>query len=242
MTATIHALPPSHPCMTVQKAFELKGVPFERVEMDMSNHGPGMEEIYGSGNATVPGVVFDDGEKVHGSTAILAALEARSPEPSLYPEPIAERVREAEAWGDGELQDLGRRLPWAALQFRPEQLAIILGGEPLDGPGTDYAMRYVRAAWKYHGITAERLATDLAGLSALLDQADEYCKDGIVGAAHATAADLQIGATLHVLDAVGDLRPLLDGRRCAEAARGLFGTRDRLIPAGAYPAGWVPAV
>ena len=46
-----------------------------------------------------------------------------------------------------------------------EQLRVpveVRGGEPLDGPGTDYAIRFVRAAWRYHGITAARLAEDLA--------------------------------------------------------------------------------
>ena len=28
---------------------------------------------------------------------------------------------------------------------------------PDAGPGTDYAMKFIRAAWKYHGVSAERL-------------------------------------------------------------------------------------
>jgi glutathione S-transferase len=241
MTATIHALPPSHPCLTVQKAFELKGVAFERVELDMTRHNEQMEELYGEGRKTVPGVTFDDGEQVHGSSAIMEALEAREAEPSLYPDGIADRVREAETWGDGELQDLGRRLPWAAFWFRPELLPITLGGEPLDGAGTDYAVRAIRGAWKYHGITFARLQEDLAALPALLDQADAYCAEGVMGGGHATAADLQIGASLHVLHVVEDLWPLLQGRRSSEVATAMFGEQTRTIPAGAYPRGWVPS-
>ena len=96
-----------------------------------------------------------------------------SPEPVLFP---SEEVREAERWGDEQLQDLGRRLPWGALHFRPELLAAIGGGEPLDGPGTDYAIRYIHSAWGYHRITAERLADDLAGLPEKLDHIQSLAK------------------------------------------------------------------
>ena len=101
------------------------------------------------------------------------------------------------------------------------------------------AIRFARGSWKYHGITAERLEQDLRGLPALLDHCDQLCRDGIMGAAHATAADLQIGATLRNFLAIGDLLPVMDGRRCAEVARSLFGEPAKVIPAGAYPAGWV---
>ncbi len=236
----LHALPPSHPCLTAEAALRLKGLPFERVDLAPGRHNDEMERLYGDGARTVPGLTFDDGEAVHGSTAILAALEDRVPEPALYPEPIAGAVREAELWGAGDLQDLGRRLPWAALHFRPEAMGTLGGAGPLDGPGTDFAIRYTRASWKYHGITAERLAADLAGLPALLDRADAYVADGVMGGAAPTAADLQIGATLRVLHVVGDLRPLLEGRPSTAVALRRFPDYPGAIPAGAYPAGWVP--
>ena len=152
--------------MTAEAAIRLKGLPYERVDLPMNGEHPErMQELYGEGHSTVPGLLVD-GEPVHGSRAILERLEKIEPEPVLYP---SEEVREAERWGDEELQDLGRRLPWGALHFRPELLAAIRGGEPLDGPGTDHAIRFIRGAWRYHGITAERLADDLAGLPAKLD-------------------------------------------------------------------------
>ena len=73
-----------------------------------------MRAIYGEERHTVPGMLVD-GEPVHGSRAILARLEELVPEPVLYP---SDAVREAERWGEQELQDLGRRLPWGALHFR----------------------------------------------------------------------------------------------------------------------------
>ncbi|KAB2859943.1 MAG: hypothetical protein F9K43_23705, partial [Bauldia sp.] len=141
---TLHGLPPSHPSLAAEVALRLKGLEFERVEMEMGRHNEQMEEIYGKGNRTVPGIVVD-GEPVHGSRPIFARLEELAPEPALYPEPIADAVRDADRWGDEELQDLGRRLPWGALHFRPEALGTYGGGEALDPAGTDFAIRLARA-------------------------------------------------------------------------------------------------
>lgn len=235
---TVHVLPPSHPCKTVLAALRLKGLDFEEVALPMDGSAPAtMTELYGEGRATVPGAIVG-GEPVHGSRAILARLDELVPDPPLYP---SDAVREAERWGDEELQDLGRRLPWGALAFRPEAMGTLGGAGPLDPAGTDFAMRFARAAWKYHGITCERLADDLAGLPAKLDHVDALIADGTLGGATANAADLQIGATIRVLDVVGDLAGLLDGRPCREHAHRHFGDYPGAIPAGAYPAGWVPS-
>jgi len=237
---TLHVLPPSHPCMTVEAALARKGLEYEKVALTPGPHAEEMERIYGQGRRTVPGLLVD-GEPVHGSRPILERLEALAPDPALYPAERAEAVREAEAWGEAALQDLGRRLPWAALYFRPEAMGTFGGGGPLDPAGTDFAMRYVRATWKYHGITAERLAEDLAGLPEKLDRVDALAGDGVIGGEAPTAADLQIGATLRVLLTVADLRPLLEGRAGERVARRWFPDYAGEVPAGAYPAGWVPA-
>ena len=235
---TLHVLPPSHPCMTAEKALHLKGLEFEKVSLVPGEHNAEIERLYGEGTRTVPGLLVDD-EPVHGSRAILERLEQLAPDPPLYPDPIADRVREAARWGDAELQDLGRRLPWGALHFRPEALGTFGGGEPLDPAGTDFAIKYARGSWKYHGITAQRLADDLAGLPAKLDHVDALAADGIVGGDEPNAADLQIGATLRVLLVVGDLRPLIEGRPAEQLARRWFPDSAGEIPAGAYPAGWI---
>jgi glutathione S-transferase len=238
----LHVLPPSHPCMTARAALRFKGLDYERVDLPITDHTTPMQELYGEGHSTVPGMMVD-GEPVHGSRAILAKLEELKPEPSLFPAPIAGRVREAERWGDEQLQDLGRRLPWGAFHFRPETLGVLAGQDgPLDPAGTDYAIRFIRASWKYHGVTAVRLAEDLAGLPAKLDQIDAWIADGTLGGEQPNAADLQIGATLRVLLSVEDLFPLLLDRPAITLAERFF-PRDTIggIPPGAYPAGWVPA-
>ncbi len=242
-TLVLHVLPPSHPCMTVRAALRLKGLEYERVDLPLGKQLEPMAEIYGEGNTTVPGLLVDD-EPVHGSRAILERLEEIQPEPPLYPEAIAGRVREAERWGDEVFQDLGRRLPWGALYFRPEALGLLAGAtEALDPAGTDYAIRMIRATWKYHGLTAVRLADDLQGLPEKLAHIDALVADGTLGGEQPNAADLQIGATLRVLLSVEDLHPLLLDRPAITLAERFF-PRDRIggIPAGAYPAGWVPPV
>lgn len=235
----LHVLPPSHPCMAVEAALRHKGLAYERVELTAGKHVEEMQEIYGEGNSTVPGLMFD-GEPVHRSRAIFARLEAFAPDPTLYPEPVADAVREAERWGDEELQDLGRRLPWGALHFRPEALGTFGGGEPLDGPGTDFAIRYVHVSWRYHKITAARLHEDLAGLPGKLARVDALAQDGVIGGASPTAADLQIGSTLRVLLTVADLNELLLGTEAERIARRWFPDYAGEIPAGALPRGWVP--
>jgi glutathione S-transferase len=234
----LHVLPPSHPSRTAQAALRIKGLEFETVNLSFGEHNEEMERIYGEGNRTVPGLLID-GEPVHGSRAILARLEELAPDPPLYPEPIVDAVREAERWGDDELQDLGRRLPWGALHFRPEAMGTLFGGEPLDPAGTDFAIGVVRRLWRYHGISAERLAADLAGLPAKLDHIDELAAQGIIGGEAANAADLQIGATLRALMVVGDLRPLIEGRPLERPALRWFEAYPGQIPPGAYPAGWL---
>ena len=226
--------------MTAAVAMNIKGLEYERVDLAPGPHTEEMAKIYGEGNTTVPGLLVD-GEPVHGSRAILARLEEVAPEPPLFPEANADAVRDAERWGDEEFQDLGRRLPWGALYFRPEALGTFGGGEPLDPAGTDFAMQFVRGTWKYHGITAERLASDLAGLPEKMDEIDRLADAGVIGGEEPTAADLQIGATVRVLLTVGDLQPLLEGRAGEGIALRFFPDYAGEVPAGAFPAGWAPA-
>jgi len=236
----LHVLPPSHPCMAVEAALRRKGLEYERVELTAGPHVQEMQRLYGEGRSTVPGLLID-GEAVHGSRPIFARLEELAPKPALFPEPIADAVREAERWGDDELQDLGRQLTWGALHFRPEALGTFAGGAPLDAPGTDFAIRYVHTAWRYHKISAERLHDDLAGLPAKLDHVDELVARGVIGGESPTAADFQIGCTIRVLLTLGDLCPLIEGRPAERIARHWFPEYAGAVPTGAFPAGWVPA-
>jgi glutathione S-transferase len=236
----LHILPPSPPCLTVEAALRYKALEYERVALNPGEHNEEMERLYGTGHGTVPGLIVN-GEPVHGSTAILERLDALMPEPSLYPAPAAAEIREAELWGDREFQDLGRRLPWGALHFRPEAMGTFGGGAPLDGAGTDFAMKYIRSTWKYHHLTAARLQEDLRGLPAKLAHIESLAHAGLIGQEQPNAADLQIGAVIRVLLVIGDLHPLLGGSAGERIARHWFPDYAGHIPPGAYPAGWVPS-
>lgn len=237
---TLHVLPPSPPCHTVEAALKLKGLAYEKVDLVPGRHQEVMAEVYGPDRLTVPGLLVDE-ERVHGSVAILERLEQLQPEPALYPPAIAEAVHEAERWGDGRLQDLSRYLPWGALHYAPSSLGTFGGGGALDEAGTAYAVKVIRGTWKYHGLTEEVLRDALADLPAILDRIDALASDGTIGTDHVTAADLQIGASLRVLLTVGDLHPLMEGRAGEEIARRLFPDYPGLVPAGSLPAEWVPS-
>jgi glutathione S-transferase len=181
-----------------------------------------------------------DGEPVHGSRAIFTRLEELAPEPTLYPEPIADAVRAAEKWGEAEFQDHGRRIFWGAAHFRPNSMGSFGGPGPLDPATTDFAITLIRRVWKHRNITAGEVGTLLEGLPAELDRIDGYVAEGIMGGESPTAADLQIGATLGLLGTCGDIRPLIDARPSGEVLRRFFGEYEGHIPAGAFPDGWVP--
>ena len=140
-TLTLHALAPSHPCMTADAALRLKGLEFERVDFPPGPHIEEMAEIYGEGNATVPGLMVDD-EPVHGSRAILARLEELAPDPPLFPADRADAVREAERWGDERAPGPG---PAAALGARctsgPRRWAPSAAAGRWTAPGTDFAIK-----------------------------------------------------------------------------------------------------
>lgn len=235
---TLHILPPSHPCMTAKAALEHKGLAFDVEALDFSEFGDRMEEIYGPGNRTVPGMTIGD-EAIHGSVAITERLERLVPENPLYPEPIGAAVREAELWADGDLQDFGRRLSWGALHFRPEAAGTFSGGGNLDPAGTDFAMKFIHATWKYHRISAVQIADDLGRLPGMVARIEEFAERGLIDGAEPTAADLQIGATVRVLLTVEDLHPLFEGTAAGRIARRFFPDSGGMVPAGALPAGWV---
>src|SRR3954469_18366885 len=116
MPATLYVVPASHPCATVMRALELKGVAYKRVDLVAGLHKLLQKRRFG-GAGTVPGIVFEDGRRLAGSRAILSELERRRPEPPLFPPAGDERrrVEEAEEWGDQVLQPIVRRLVWHAL-------------------------------------------------------------------------------------------------------------------------------
>src|SRR3954470_21613718 len=124
----------SHPCAAVERALELKGLEFRRVELPPPLHAPLQRLRFGT--RTVPAVRLDGGEKVSGSRAILRRLEELAPEPALWPADGERRalVERAEEWGDEVYQPIARRVLWGALRRCPEALVCYSKGSTLRLP------------------------------------------------------------------------------------------------------------
>lgn len=245
MPATLYVINGSHPCATVERALQLKNVPYKIIEFPPVIHLAAMKLLFG--HRTVPGIKFDGGEKLSGSRAILRRLDELAPEPPLLPADSAQRtkVEEAERWGDEVLQALARRVFWPAARANPGALTSYSQGSKLPAFPAPVLKAIVppmfRVEAKFNEISDESLRTDLNDLPAALDRVDELIADGVIGGEHPNAADLQIAPSLCLLMTVGDLRPLIEPRPGGQLARAMFPDFPGDIPAGALPDDLLPA-
>jgi glutathione S-transferase len=226
----LYVVPASHPCATVAKALELKGIPYERVDLVPTFHV--LAQTLRFGGRTVPGIVFDDGRKVQGSRAILRELEARRPEPSLY----AAGTEEAERWGDEVLQPLVRRVIWQALSADPRAQLTYMGDARLVPPVPKPVARVAggtvaRIERRLNRSTPDAVRADLRALPGHLDRIDAWIADGTLGGE--SAADLQVLASVRLLMTLDDLAPTFAGRPCADHARRLWPQWPGRVSAGA---------
>jgi glutathione S-transferase len=244
MTAVLYAIPASHPCATVEKALELKRIPYRRCEL-IPVASRLLQRIR-FGVTTVPGIVFADGERVAGSRAIVRALEERVPEPALLPADRDARavVERAEEWGDQVLQPVARRIVWAALRRAPDAVECYTEGARLPVPLAVARASAPLVAWssaRVNGAQDAVVRADLLSLETHFGRVDRWIEEGPLGGSAPNAADLQIGAGLALLMTVGDVRPLLEERPAGALARRWFGGYPGSTPAGTLPAAWIPA-
>jgi len=244
MPNKLYVIDGSHPCATVERALTMKGIPYKTVELMPPFQAPIARALFGK--RTVPAIKFEDGTKVSGSRAILAELERRVPAPALYPADDKRRaaVLEAERWGDEVLQAIARHLIWPALQLSPKSLPSFTANSKLPLPGpvvTASAPILTRIERRMHAATDVAARADLLALPATLDKIDAWIADGTLGAVPPTAADLQILPSVNLLMTIGDVRPLIEGRPVADLLARTLPPAPGSIPAGVYPADWVPA-
>ena len=83
---------------------------------------------------------------------------------------------------------------------------------------------------------------DLERFPQVLDEADEYIANGVIGGDTPNAADLQILSTIWLWRSIGDLRELIDSHPCGQASARLFGEPEGHVPAGAFPAAWLSEI
>src|SRR3954447_1752064 len=72
VAATLYAVPASHPCAAVERALELKGIAYRRVDLPPVAHKGIQQALFGGG--TVPGLALD-GRRILGSRPIIRALD-----------------------------------------------------------------------------------------------------------------------------------------------------------------------
>ncbi len=242
MAIKLYVLPGSHPCAAVEVALRRKGLPFQQVNllpMVQAALGP---LLYGGG--TVPGMRLD-GERLVGSRTIMRRLDALAPDPPLLPaDPAArERVLEAERWGDEVFQSVPRRILDAGFLRDPGTMESYAADTRLPLPRA-----VLRPALP---LTAKLMArrnhaeddlvrADLAALPGHLEKIDAWIAEGLLGGEEPSAADLQIGSTVRLLETLGDVRPLIEGHPAAALTR-YFPPMVGDIPAGTLPAEWLPA-
>lgn len=148
-----------------------------------------------------------DGETIADSTAIIAALERRFPDPPLYPEDPTERARalELEDHFDERLGPQIRLLAWHEMRTDPGAMAA-LGETMLPGPVAGFGparaaagrfgSAYVQLRFRVAGedAAAQARAAVVAALDRLeaeLDSADgDYLAGGSFSVADLTAASL----------------------------------------------------
>lgn len=239
MAARLFVVHGSHPCLTVEDALTIKGVPYKKVELVAGTQPAVMTLLFGG--RTVPGIRFDDGLKVQGSRAILRELERRAPDPPLYGGP---EIEEAERWGDEVLQPMPRTLLWAALTKSPQAMYDFQDGQrmpKLPRPAVRLAAPLVLAIERrLNASTPGNVRDTLRRLPEVLDHVDELITEGVIGGERPNAAELQIAPSIRLLWALEDLRPLIAGRPAHDLAFRRHPPMKAVVPKGSLPGEWIP--
>lgn len=223
---------------------DAKRIAFDRVDLI-----PAFSRVWlrlaGFEAGTVPALRLD-GDRIQGSCAIARALEAHWPEPRLYPAEPAERLRieEIEAWGDGPLQDVARRIVLWALSRSREGVRTALEGARLQfrvptAVARVIAQPVLRLDAALTGAHASAVRADLASLPGMLTKIDDWIADGELGGDPPTAADYQIAGSVRSLLSFVDLEPLFADRPASALARRLVPAFPTRVPAGVLPPDWL---
>jgi glutathione S-transferase len=193
----------SHYAEKVRWALEYKGVDHGRRSLLPGSHIPLALALTRGAQPTVP-ILQLDGRAIGDSTEIIAALEARYPEPALYPVDAAElsRAIELEEWFDENLGPHARLLPFYELIQEPALFAEI-AAESVPGPLAKakpvvgaYARAYTSVRWNANSEedavrAREAIVVAFDKLEAELEKGDgEFLVGDSLSVADITAASL----------------------------------------------------
>ena len=159
----------------------------------------------------------------------------------------SDAVREAERWGDEELQSIPRRLAWWALlqmpsKERTETARRSLQGYRLGlpvGVAARTVLPIAKVAAKYNKATDDSVRADLAAVPGKIDRVDALLAEGVIGGEQANAADFQIATSVRLLLAYEDLKPYIEGRPAAEHALRIVPDYNAAFPK-VFPPEWLP--
>jgi glutathione S-transferase len=243
MTATLYALPGSHPCAAVETALQMKGIPYRRVDMLPLAQLVAGPILYRG--ITVPGMRLD-GSRIVGSRAIMRRLDQIQPQPPLLPAQDAARTRvlEAERWGDEVLQSAVRRLLDAGFVRAPRAMEGYAADAhlPLPAGSMRPLMPLTARLMALRNSAGEAsVRSDLTALPRHLEKVEQWIQTGDLGGDPPNTADLQIGSSIRLLTTIADLRPLIETHpRIAALTRYFASPQAGEIPAGTLPAQWLP--
>jgi glutathione S-transferase len=226
---------------------ELKGADYERVDIMPLNQRVHLR-LAGFRGGTVPALKLD-GRRIQGSREIARALDARWPQPPLFPaDPeLRVRVEEAERWGDERFQPIPRRLFRFGAATSSDLRRFIVRAQRIPAP--DLAAVVMQPPAAYYARTTEadgrRASTDgvradLAALPAMLDRVDQLLEDGTLALDPPNAATLQILVTVRVLSTFEDLHEHVQAHPCAAPAHELFPRYPARLPRFLEPEWLVP--
>jgi glutathione S-transferase len=206
----------SAPTYAAELALRYKRLPYKRTDLLAGRHAKTLRRK-GFAGTTVPALWLDD-ERLQTNRAIARGLDRLLPNPALFPaDPIARaEVEGAERLGDEQLQPATRRILIRAMARHPGSVRANpeIGRIPLPRNRLLRAL-LARYAFRYYGITADVVRTDLASLPGMLDAVDDYIEAGVLNGPDLNAADFQIAPLIAVLLGIDDVAADLASRPAA---------------------------
>jgi glutathione S-transferase len=180
---TLWQIQVSHYSEKVRWALAWKGVEHRRRSPIPSSHIPIALWLTRGAHFTFP-VLSLDGRNIGDSTAIIAALEERFPDPPLYPADGEQRRRalELEEFFDEELGPPIRQLVWHELGNDRDRFALVMErtSPPALAPFSGAAARYGRVftSLRFGAGSAETAERSRAKVLAALDRLDAELEAG----------------------------------------------------------------
>jgi glutathione S-transferase len=227
----------SHPGIAAKLMLERKGIDYSLVNLP-PGYSRKLIGLFGFEGDRTPAMKID-GRKTQGSTNISRELDRIKPDPPLFPaDPDKRRrVEEAEAWGDGDIQQIPRTIIWWAFKKDRSGMVSFLKNAPAAArfgmPAKLAVMTagpFVSRGAKINESDNEHVRAEIAKLPAALDHIDRLIAEGTIDGDELNAADFQLAPTVRLLMAFDDLRPAIEGRPAAAFAKRVLPEEPGRVP------------